>query len=112
MEGGGEDTKLETVVACEKFNLVGGERTDMSNLQARRRFMITDILNSSLEKREQESAGGLDMRLLFPRIPLNLSQDVDKQDTDTDNEEEADMDENKGNSPPSPSSVLDFFSKG
>lgn len=46
----------------------------LSNLQARRRFMITDILNSAVES-AKEQKGGLDMRLLFPgvgvgRLPL------------------------------------------
>ena len=45
----------------------------LSSLQARRRFMITDILNSAVESAKEQK--GLDMRLLFPgvgvgRLPL------------------------------------------
>ena len=84
------DSREETKVAgiCESFQM-GGERSEISALQARRRFMITDILNSSLESRDQK---GLDMRLLFPHLPLNLSSDPEKADTETDTDNEAEED--------------------
>ena len=66
------------------------EPPGLSSLQARRKFMITDILNSAADDvdddddDEDEAArrrrravgpvaaggGGIDMRLLFPRLPL------------------------------------------
>ena len=57
-----------------KSELSSEDPPKMSNIQAKRRFMITDILNSAVESKEQK---GLDMRLLFPgvnRYPLNHSQ--------------------------------------
>ena len=48
----------------------------MSTIQSKRRFMITDILNSAVESANNEPKG-LDMRLLFPgvtRFPENFSK--------------------------------------
>ena len=74
---------------------MAGERSpELSSLQARRRFMITDILNSSLDHTEHR-AGGLDMRLLFPRLPLDLHHAKDEPQSDTDNEEEQDNGEDE-----------------
>ena len=80
----------------------------LSNIQAKRRFMITDILNSAVENAKEQQ--GLDMRLLFPgvtRLPMSHSPDAfQKRDShspelegDSDNEGEEDQDDNddKGN---------------
>ena len=86
-----EETKLGSAV-CERFSGNGGnldhaqdmhereiaEKTTAEELtsnlqQARRRFMITDILNSTALDSKKDSplgatAGGLDMRLFFPQM--------------------------------------------
>ena len=60
-------------------NLIGSEKDPepkMSNIQAKRRFMITDILNSAVENAKEQK--GLDMRLLFPgvtRLPMSHSHE-------------------------------------
>ena len=82
--------------------------TQLSSLQARRRFMITDILNSAVESAKEQK--GLDMRLLFPgvgvgRLPLPHSpeglakfnphgSDIE---ADSDNEGDDDQDDNDDN---------------
>ena len=68
----------------------------MSNLQAKRRFMITDILNSAVENAKEQQ--GLDMRLLFPgvtRLPMSHSHHSHSPDLegDSDNEGEDDQDD-------------------
>ena len=116
---GGEDTKVETVM-CERFKAQKEEEEEEGvaeartashiSSMARRRFMITDILNSSLERRAEAKVAeggpgawaeqGLDMRLLFPRLPLNLQQGPGKLDqeteSDNDNEDENDHEGEKG----------------
>ena len=82
----------------ESFKM-SADSSDISGLQARRRFMITDILNSSLER--DRGPPGLDMRLLFPRLPLSLGQEAERAEaeTDTDNEaeeEDGEHDDEKG----------------
>ena len=73
----------------------------LSSLQARRRFMITDILNSVEVRREEEGAParGLDMRLLFPGLPParpNTSPDLEAESGDEEGEGEDDGSEKGG----------------
>ena len=102
----------------------GRSRGDMSSLhqQVRRRFMITDILSSAAAAAAVDNGGGgtaidddtdrrqddkplvataLDMRLLFPHLPLgSLTSSAERADmeTDTDNEgeDEGETDHEKG----------------
>ena len=78
-----EDVKLEQETVMQNSftvasNLNGPENNQdpkMSNIQAKikRRFMITDILNSAVESAKEQK--GLDMRLLFPGVTrLQMSQ--------------------------------------
>ena len=80
-----EDVKIEQETMMQSSfkvtsNLNGPEKDQdpkMSTIQAKRRFMITDILNSAAENANKEQKG-LDMRLLFPgvtRLPLHHSPD-------------------------------------
>ena len=117
--GGGEmetkeDVKLEPENLSQKSlsistNLTDSknEETQLSSMQARRRFMITDILNSAVE----ETGGGeekarLDMRLLFPGVPglqqqlpgikyQPVGSDVEP-DSDNEGDEELDDGSEKG----------------
>ena len=77
-----EDIKMEPESVMQNSfkvgpNLIGSEKDPepkMSNIQAKRRFMITDILNSAVENAKEQK--GLDMRLLFPgvtRLPMSHS---------------------------------------
>ena len=79
----------------------------MSNLQAKRRFMITDILNSAVENAKEQQ--GLDMRLLFPgvtRLPMSHSPDSFQKhhshspdlegDSDNEGEDDQEDDNDKG----------------
>ena len=80
----------------------------MSTIQAKRRFMITDILNSAVESaRDQQlqQGPGLDMRLLFPgsvpRLPLAPAPAPapaprHHEDHDADSDNEADEDQEDG----------------
>ena len=69
-----EDIKMEPDSVMQNSfkvgpNLIGSEKDPepkMSNIQAKRRFMITDILNSAVENAKEQK--GLDMRLLFPGV--------------------------------------------
>ena len=78
-----EDVKLEQETVMQNSftvasNLNGPENDQdpkMSNIQAKikRRFMITDILNSAVESAKEQK--GLDMRLLFPGVTrLQMTQ--------------------------------------
>ena len=79
----------------------------LSNIQAKRRFMITDILNSAVENAKEQQ--GLDMRLLFPgvtRLPMSHSPDSFQKhhshspdlegDSDNEGEDDQDDDNDKG----------------
>ena len=79
----------------------------LSNIQAKRRFMITDILNSAVENAKEQQ--GLDMRLLFPgvtRLPMSHSPDAFQKhhshspdlegDSDNEGEDDQDDDNEKG----------------
>ena len=113
-----EDVKLEQETVMQNSfkvasNLNGPENDQdpkMSNIQAKikRRFMITDILNSAVESAKEQN--GLDMRLLFPGVtrlqmsqapehfPKLQSEHSPDLDGDSDNEGEEDHDEDeKGN---------------
>ena len=108
-----EDVKLEQETVMQNSftvasNLNGPENDQepkMSNIQAKikRRFMITDILNSAVESAKEQK--GLDMRLLFPGVtrlqmpqapehfPKLQSEHSPDLDGDSDNEGEDDHDE-------------------
>ena len=113
-----EDVKLEQETVMKNSftvasNLNGPEKDQdpkMSTIQAKikRRFMITDILNSAVESAGEQK--GLDMRLLFPgvtRLPMTpVTENISKlhsdhnadMEGDSDNEGDEDQDdlEDKG----------------
>ena len=69
-----EDVKLEKETMMQNSFEVNSNLNDkdpdpkLSNIQSKRRFMITDILNSAAENANKEQKTGLDMRLLFPGV--------------------------------------------
>ena len=58
-----EEVKLELETRIQQDT---DPEPKMSTIQAKRRFMITDILNSAVESARDQQGPGLDMRLLFP----------------------------------------------
>jgi hypothetical protein len=110
-----EETQLGSVLICDAFKMSAGcggdengRRGGMSSLQqqVRRRFMITDILSSAAAAAAVVDSAGtnkvehsdladtkpaaLDMRLLFPHLPLGGLTERPDIETDTDNEGEED----------------------
>ncbi len=123
-----EETRLGSPLGCGAFKMaadcggVGGDegvRLEMSSLQqqVRRRFMITDILSSAAaavvdrnrcggdsdesgRMAQPAASAALDMRLLFPNLPLGgggLPERTDiETDTDNEGEEDGETDHEKG----------------
>jgi hypothetical protein len=121
-----EETRLGSPLGCGAFKMAAdcggdeGVRLEMSSLQqqVRRRFMITDILSSAAAAvvdrnrcggdtdesgriaQPAASAAALDMRLLFPNLPLGgggLPERTDiETDTDNEGEEDGETDHEKG----------------
>ena len=111
-----EEIKLETSIQAKRMlfdkmdtkeEIKLESEPKMSNLQAKRRFMITDILNSAVENAKEQQ--GLDMRLLFPgvtRLPMSHSPDSFQKhhshspdlegDSDNEGEDDQDDDNDKG----------------
>jgi hypothetical protein len=122
-----EETRLGSPLGCGAFKMAAdcggggdeGVRLEMSSLQqqVRRRFMITDILSSAAAavvdrnrcvgdsdesgRMAQPPPAALDMRLLFPNLPLGggggLPERTDiETDTDNEGEEDGETDHEKG----------------
>ncbi len=123
-----EETRLGSPLGCGAFKMAAdcggggdeGVRLEMSSLQqqVRRRFMITDILSSAAaavvdrnrcapgdadesgRMAQPAAAAALDMRLLFPNLPLGgggLPERTDiETDTDNEGEEDGETDHEKG----------------
>jgi hypothetical protein len=121
-----EETRLGSPLGCGAFKMAAdcgggdeGVHLEMSSLQqqVRRRFMITDILSSAAAAvvdrnrcggdtdesgRMAQPAAALDMRLLFPNLPLGgggggLPERTDiETDTDNEGEEDGETDHEKG----------------
>ena len=85
-----EEVKLELETRIQQDT---DPEPKMSTIQAKRRFMITDILNSAVESaRDQQlqQGPGLDMRLLFPAPAPRHHED---HDADSDNEADEDQED-------------------
>ena len=125
-----DETQLGSPLGCDTFKMADDEsrrRHEMSSLQqqVRRRFMITDILSSAAaaavvdrSRRDGDdndddsgqdvkpATAALDMRLLFPHLPLSsggggggrlLAERTDiETDTDNEGEEDGETDHEKG----------------
>ena len=98
-----EEVKLELETRIQQDT---DPEPKMSTIQAKRRFMITDILNSAVESaRDQQlqQGPGLDMRLLFPGsvprlppAPAPAPAPGHHEDHDADSDNEADEDQEDG----------------
>ena len=99
---GGMETKEEVKLELEtRIQQDTDTEPKMSTIQAKRRFMITDILNSAVESARDKQGPGLDMRLLFPgsvpRLPLAAAPAPGHhEDHDADSDNEADEDQEDG----------------
>ena len=92
-----DSQKIQEAFKLEK-TLSDEQSPKMSSIQSKRRFMITDILNSAVESANHEPKG-LDMRLLFPgvtRFPENFSKLHPSVGSDVEGDSDVDDDQEDG----------------